>query len=602
MRQFLKFMLASMLGTLLVGGVLIFLLIGTLAAIGAGFAARSSTTTIADASVLQITLDKEIKDRGSKDQFDLDLGPFQAKSHIGLNNILNSLEHAKTDDRIKGIFLDLVMVDAGFATLKEIREKILEFKAESGKPVIAHSEFYTQAAYYLATAADEIYLQPKGDVDHRGLRSEGMFLKGLFDKLDVDIQLIRGSNNRFKAFGETFTEERMSEANREQVRTLLRDMWSEHRSALSTARGISESRIDQIADSMLVRSDISAQTHNFINGARYVDEVHDILRERMALESGTEIDFASLRTYARSFTPRSKRSGSKNSSRDKIAVIYAEGSISSGKNSDGTIGSTSLGETLREAREDENIKAVVFRVNSPGGSALASEIIWREVKKIAEIKPIVVSMGDVAASGGYYISAPATRIFAQPTTITGSIGVFGMIPNMQGFFKNKLGITFDVEKTHRYADMLTVSRPLEPQELRIMQAYVDDIYETFKQRVAEGRGLTVEAVDEIGQGRVWSGTEALRLGLVDELGGLEAAIAEATRLAGLEDPRRVELPEQKEFFEQLMEELGGGVRSWAAMQLLGDADLQLLHQFERVRQARQQWGIQARMPFDLEIQ
>nr|MDQ3101249.1 signal peptide peptidase SppA [Bacteroidota bacterium] len=383
---------------------------------------------------------------------------------------------------------------------------------------------------------------------------------------------------------------------------ILRDLWSEHLSAVSSARNIDQDRLNMIADSMLVRSDISAIEHNFINGAKYVDEVHDILRERMELEADKEIEFASLKDYSKSFTPHA-REGNSNGNKDKLAVIYAEGSISSGKNSDGTIGSTSLGETLREAREDDDIKAVVFRVNSPGGSALASEVIWREVKMIAEKKPIVVSMGDVAASGGYYISAPATKIYAEPTTITGSIGVFGMIPNMQGFFNNKLGITFDGEKTHHYSDMLTVSRALTDPELRIMQSYVDDIYETFKQRVAEGRNLDVALVDSIGQGRVWSGSEAKRLGLVDELGGLEMAIAEAARLAELGDNyRHIELPVQKDFFQQIMEELDGGVRIWAATQLLGDEDMKLANQFKKISDAKKQWGIQARMPFDLVIE
>ncbi len=601
MRQFLKFMLASMLGTLLVGAVLIFILIGTLAALGASLAAEGKTATIKDGTVLQITLDKPIKDRGSKEQFDLDLGPFSAESHIGLNTILESLEHAKSDDKIEGIFLDLIMVQGGFATLKEIREKLIEFREESGKPVIAHSEFYTQAAYYLATAADEIYLQPMGDVDYRGLSSEGMFLKGLFEKLDVDIQLIRGSNNKFKAFGETFTREDMSAENREQIRMILDDFWNEHRTAVSSARNIDPQRLDIIADSMLVRSDISAMEHDFITGAKYLDEVHEIMRERMGLDAEKKIEFAKLKEYSKSFTPAWAKP--KKGSKDKLAVIYAEGSISGGKNSDGTIGSTSLGETLRKAREDEDIKAVVFRVNSPGGSALASEIIWREVYLIAQEKPIVVSMGDVAASGGYYISAPATKIFAEPTTITGSIGVFGMIPNMKGFFNNKLGITFDVEKTHRYADMLTVSRPLDDREMRIMQLYVDDIYDTFRERVAEGRDMSVEKVDSIGQGRVWTGTDAKELGLVDELGGLDMAIAEAARLAELGDEfRRVELPVQKDLFEQLMEDFGAEMKTWAAVQLLGSEDLKLIDQFKRVNEAKEQWGIQARMPFDVVIE
>jgi protease-4 len=604
MRQFFKFMLASMLGTFLVGAILIFILIGTIAAM-ATMAGSGKSHAVKDNSVLRITFDKEIKDRGNKDDLDLDFGPFSGNTHIGLNTILASLENAKTDDKIKGIYLDLVMVNAGFGSLKEIRDKIIEFKQESGKPVIAHSEFYTQAAYYLATAADDIYLQPKGDVDYRGLASEPMFLKGLFEKLEIDIQLVRGSNNKFKAFGETFTEDKMSEPNREQIRMLLKDFWNEHLAAVSTSRNVSIDRLNVIADSMLVRSDISAAQLNFITGAKYHDEVHTIMRERMGLDADKKIEFADLKDYSKSFshpTKNPKDKTSTTSGKNKLAVIYAEGSIASGEDEDGTIGSTSLGETLRDVREDDDVKAVVFRVNSPGGSALASEIIWREVKLIAEKKPIVVSMGDVAASGGYYISAPATKIYAQPTTITGSIGVFGMIPNMQGFFNNKLGITFDVEKTHKYADMLTVSRALSDEELRIIQLYVDDIYGTFKERVAEGRRLSVEMVDSIGQGRVWSGTEAKRLGLVDEMGGLEEAIAEAARLAELgDDYKQVELPEQKDFLEKLMEDLNANAKIWAATQVLGTEDLEMLSQYKRIQEAKKSFGIQARMPYDLTI-
>ena len=604
MRQFFKFMLASMLGTFLVGAILIFILIGSIAAMAA-MAGSGKTAEIKNDSVLRITFDKEIKDRGRKDDFDFDFGPFSGSQHIGVNTILASLEHAKTDDKIKGIYLDMVMVQAGFGSLKEIRDKLIEFKEESGKPVIAHSEFYTQAAYYLATAADEIYLQPKGDVDYRGLASEPMFLKGLFEKLGIDIQLVRGSNNKFKAFGETFTEDKMSEPNREQIRKLLADFWNEHSNAVSTARNIPVDRLNVIADSMLVRSDISATQHNFITGAKYFDEVHEMMKERMELPLDKKLEYADLKDYAKSFNHPSKRAKDKTSTtsgKNKLAVVYAEGSIASGDNEDGTIGSSDLGETLRDVREDDDVKAVVFRVNSPGGSALASEIIWREVKLIAEKKPIVVSMGDVAASGGYYISAPATKIYAQPTTITGSIGVFGMIPNMQGFFNNKLGITFDEEKTHKYADMLTVSRPLSDQELRIIQLYVDDIYGTFKQRVADGRGLDVAMVDSIGQGRVWSGTEAKRLGLVDEMGGLEDAIAEAARLAELgDDYKQVELPEQKEFFEELLEELNTSAKTWAATQMLGTDDLEMLGQFKRIQKAKKSFGIQARMPYDITI-
>ena len=480
--------------------------------------------------------------------------------------------------------------------MKEIREKIIAFKQESSKPVIAYSESYTQGSYYLATAADAIYLQPKGDLTYHGLQSEYMFYKGLFEKLDIDVQFIRGSNNRFKSFGEVFTEDHMSEANKEQNRALLTGLWAEHRRAVAENRKLEPARLDLIADSLMVRNADSALELGMVDGVKYRDEVLDILRERMGIEADKDLELTELGTYARSFKP----DHSTGNSDQKLAVIYAEGGISSGESEDGTIGSTSLSATIREAREDSSIKAIVLRVNSPGGSGLASETIWREVKLANDVKPVVVSMGDVAASGGYYIAAPARKIFAEPTTITGSIGVFGIIPNMQGFFKNKLGITFDGLKTHKYADMPTGTRPLTQHEKDIIQGYIDDFYTGFKERVAEGRNLTVAQVDSIGQGRVWTGEDAKRIGLVDELGGLEAAIAEAANLAGLSDLKRVEMPEQKDLFEQIMADLNGSASAWVAATMLGE-DLDLLKQFTKVKQAKEMIGVQARMEYDLDV-
>ena len=595
MRQFLKIMFASMLGTFLIGVVLLFLFIGTIAALGSTFASAGKRTSVKDNSVLHLNLDGEIQDRGMKEPFDLDLGPFQAKSPIGLNTVLASLEHAKTDDKVKLVFLDLGTTQTGFATLREIRKKLLEFKEESGKPVIAFSDSYTQATYYLATAADKIYLQPKGDLAYMGLQSEYMFLKGLFEKLDIDMQFIRGSNNKFKSFGEVYTEERMSPANREQVRRILDGLWAEHLAAVSEKTGHDAGRLNAIAESLLVRNADKALGLGMVDGLMQRDEVLDILREHLALEDGKKIEFADLRQYSRSFDSNQGRSG-----KGKVAVIYAEGSIVTGESSDGSIGGTSLSETIREAREDSSIKAIVLRVNSPGGSGLASDIIWREVKLAREVKPVLVSMGNVAASGGYYIAAPATRIFAEPTTITGSIGVFGIIPNMQGFFNKKLGITFDGEKTHQFADLMSLNRPLREDERLIIQQWIDDFYQGFTERVAEGRNMSLAQVDSVGQGRVWTGTDALAIGLVDELGGLEDAVSAAAELAELEEYRRVELPRQMDLFEQLMKDLNSEVRVWAATQFLGE-DAKLLMQFKRAQEATRETGILARMPFDLII-
>lgn len=598
MRQFFKFMFASMLGTLLVGVVLLLFFIGSLVAmVGSGLSAGKKEVSIKDGSVLHLKLDEEIVDRGSKDRMEFDLGPFAAENTTGLNVVLAALQQAKTDDHIEGVFLDIGSIPAGFATLTEIRNKITEFREESGKPVIAYSEQYGQGAYYVATAADAIYVQPKGDLLYHGLQSEYMFYKGLFQKLGVDMQFIRGSNNKFKSFGEVYTEDHMSEANKAQIRAIQDGLWSEHLNGVSTRRGIAKERLNTIADSLLVRNAAAAEALGMVDGLKFRDEVLDLLKERMGLDTKKEVRLVDVHKYGRSFTAGKAKNPT---TKDKLAVIYAAGSIVTGKSGDGTIGGTSLSETIRKAREDSTIKAIVLRVNSPGGSGLASDVIWREVKLATEVKPVVVSMGDLAASGGYYISAPATKIYADPTTITGSIGVFGIIPNMKGFFNDKLGITFDGTKTHRYADMMTVTRPLDPEEKRIIQGYIDEFYEGFKQRVAEGRNMTEAQVDSVGQGRVWTGVDAKRIGLVDELGGLEDAIAAAAKLADLEDHRTVELPEQKELIQQILDDLSGNAKAWVATEMLGE-DAELLRQYKRAAEVRTQTGIQARMPFDLII-
>ena len=597
MRQFLKFMFASMLGTLLIGVVLLFLFIGSLVAIGSGISANAKQTSVKAGSILHLELDQAIVDRGSEEDLLLNFGPFKGAGTVGLNQVLASLENAKTDDHITGILLDLSGLEAGFATVKEIREKLVLFKKESGKPIIAYSDTYSQGAYYLATAADKVYLQPRGDLQFHGLRSEYMFFKGMFEKLDIDVQFIRGSNNRFKSFGEVFTEDHMSEANRQQNRVILDGLWDEVLTAVGGSRGLDKARLNDIADSLLVRNADDALRLGMVDGMIYRDELIADLHERMSIPTDEDLEMVSLGKYVRSFTPADMKRPASNG---KLAVVYAEGDIVSGESNEGSIGSTDLSAAIREAREDSTIKAVVLRVNSPGGSGLASDVIWREVELCTKVKPVVVSMGDVAASGGYYISAPASYILAESTTITGSIGVFGIIPNMQGFFKNKLGITFDGEKTNKHADMFTVSRPLSDEEKRIIQGYIDEFYEGFKQRVADGRKMTVAQVDSISQGRVWTGTDALRLGLVDGIGGLEAAVQKAAELAGISDYKRVELPKQKDLFQQIMEDLNGTARSWVAAQMLGE-DAAMLKQCQKAKSATERTGIQARMPFDLMV-
>lgn len=605
MRQFLKFMFASMLGTLLVGLVLMMLFFGFLAALGSAFSMDRKATSVDSNSVLRIKLDRPIVDRGAKDQFDLDFGPFKGTSKLGLNDILENIEKAKYDDRIKGVFLDLGMVDAGLTTLKEVRDKLIEFKAESDKPVVAFADVYTQKTYFLASVADQVFMVPQGDLDMRGLRSEMMFFTGMFEKLGVDIQFIRGSDNEFKSFGEAFTRKDMSPANKLQVKALIDGIWSNYITEVGAQRGLDTAQLNAIAGEMRVRTAEDAVTTGLVDSLLYRDQVLASLKQRMGLETEKDIKFVGLGDYTKARVAKVKPEKDVSEvtrKRDKIAVVYAQGDIVDGESSDGSVGGATLSHAISQARKDTTVKAIVLRVNSPGGSGLASDVIWREMVLAKAEKPVVVSMGDVAASGGYYISCAADRIYAEPTTVTGSIGVFGMIPNMKGFFNEKLGLTFDGVQTHKYAGMMTVTRPLTAEEKGIIQGYVDGFYDTFVERVATGRGLRTGQVDSIGQGRVWTGADALRIGLVDELGGMVAATEEAARMAGLEegDYRIVGYPEQKDIFEELTESLNLQTRALLTRGLLGE-DADLLHRLEQVQSARRMSGIQARMPFAMEL-
>lgn len=608
MGQFFKFMFASMLGFILGSVVLFFLLIvmvmGAIGAAASSYSFEGKPASVEENSVLHMELTQQIVDRGNKEELLFDFGPFKGATELGLNDIVKDLEKAKTDDRIKGVFLDLgFSVNARMATVKEIRDKLIEFRKESGKPVIAYAELYTQGTYYLASAADQVYLVPEGDLDFRGLQAEMMFMKGLFDKLGIDIQFIRGSNNKFKSYGETFIYKEMSPENERQLTELIGGLWDQYLTAVGDSRKLDKTKLNGIAENLTIREGKDAVDAGMVDGLKYRDEVIAILKEKMGLDADKDLKLASLGKYTRATVPKksTEKAGS-GFKKPKVAVVYAQGDIMSGESEDGSIGSTTISEAIRDAREDTTVKAIVLRVNSPGGSGLASDVIWREVDLAKKSKPVVVSMGDMAASGGYYISCAADRIYAQPNTITGSIGVFGIIPNMQGFFNDKLGITFDGVKTNKYADMMTTSRPLTAEEKSIIQGYVDKFYETFKERVAEGRKMTVAQVDSIGQGRVWTGQRGKELGLVDEIGGLEDAIAGAAELAKLAegDYRTVDYPEQESIVEQLMKNLDGGAKLWVRQEAFGE-DVELLHQFEAVRKARGMMGVQARMPYDLEV-
>ena len=589
MKQFFKFMFASMLGFLLSAFLLLFLLFGMIASL-ASFT-KKDTVTVSESSILHLTFSSEIVDRGGRNPFDdFDFFSMSSSSAIGLNVIINNLKKAKEDKNIEGVFLDLTSLRTGWATSSEIREALLDFK-ESGKFIISYGEMYTQNAYYLSTVADEIYLHPEGAIDFRGLNGQVLFIKNMLDKLGIDPQIIR--HGKYKSAGEPFFLEQMSPENREQVLSYISSMWNNILGDIAETRGLSLNHLNEVADAFNTRNADLALEHQMIEGIKYHDEIRELLLEKVGKEKDKDLNLISLAKYDRAPQPKGTVAPR---SRNKVAVVYASGNILPGEGGERTIGSN-VAKAMREARLDTTVKAIVLRINSGGGSALVSDVILREVKLAAEAKPVIASMGDVAASGGYYIACAADLIMVNPNTITGSIGVFGMIPNMQNFFNNKLGITFDNVKTNELADLASVSRPLNTREREIIQESIEQVYETFIGHVAEGRKMPADLVDDLGQGRVWSGSEARQNGLIDEFGGLSDAIAKAAELAELDDYRTVELPQRKELFEKLLEDFGG-IQERIIERRLGAA----YHYYKQVEELNQMTGILARMPYDVVIE
>ena len=594
MKQFFKTLLASVLG-LFLGSFLIIILFIIIIVSFSGGGEESFNTK--ENSVLYMTLNQKVVDNASNGILDhIEIPGMNDQKKLGLNDLTSSLKRAKTDDNIKGIYLDLSSNPGGLGTIEEIRNAIIDFK-ESGKWVIAYSEYYSHFNYYIATAADEIYLYPEGEVDFRGFRTELMFFKGALEKLDIVPQIIRGSNNKFKSAMEPFMYDQMSDANREQTMKYLTSMWGHLLNGVSVAREVSIDELNMMADSVLIQSAADAVKYKLVDKAMYKDEVLSLLREKLEIEENDDIETACFMDYIKYEDPEAKLKKELGDDEDKIAVVYATGSIESGNGDDETIGSERISKAIRKARLDSTVKAVVLRVNSPGGSALASDVMWREMVLCKAEKPVIVSMGDVAASGGYYIACPADRIFANPTTITGSIGVFGMLPYTGDFFKNKLGITTDRAMTNAHSDMGSSFRMLDDFEFNTIQKGVDKIYMQFTTKVAEGRGMTQPAVDEIGQGRVWTGIDALENGLVDELGGLTAAINYAATAAELEDYDVTAFPKEKDPFEQIILEIKGESKTYFAKQALGN-NYKIYEQLDNISTME---GYQMRLPYLIDI-
>jgi protease-4 len=536
-----------------------------------------------------VSLDQPIGERSSDNPFaHFSFGNPDASKQLGLNDIVSTLKKASADSKVRGIYLELSDVPSGQATIEEIRNALIDFK-KSGKFIVSYSEAFTQKSYYLASVSDKIYLNPAGAMEFKGMVGQVMFFKGLLDKIDVQAQVIR--HGKFKSAIEPFLFDKMSEANKVQTLTFITGMWNHMLAGISVSRNIPVEDLNAIANEYKIQLPADAVRLKMVDKLMYKDELFDELKGRVDVKNYKDLKFMKLGKYAKADEPDKK------SSDNTIAVIYANGNIISGEGDEGSIGSERISKAIRKARLDDKVKAVVLRVNSPGGSALASDIIWREMLLTKKAKPVVVSMGDVAASGGYYISCAADKIYAYPNTITGSIGVFGIIPNMKEMFNKNLGITFDEVKTNPYADYITVTRPMNDAEKKIITGDIENIYTTFITHVSEGRKMTVAQIDSIGQGRVWSGVDAKRIGLVDEFGGLNDAIKEAAKLAKLKDYRTMDLPEQKDTFEQLMEAFTGDNTSVFLKKEMGPA----YPYFHYLSQMSKMKGIQALMPYEFDI-
>ena len=588
MKQFLKFTLASIVGVLVAGLLLLFITIGIITAMVSG---SDEPVKSESNSVLLLKFDHQIVDRARKNPLEgLDFGLFQGEKTVGLNDILDCIRKAKTDHNILGIYLNPMDIQAGIATVEEIRSALKDFKT-SGKFIYAYGDAFSQKAYYLVTVADSLVLNPQGSVDFRGLGGERTFFKKGLEKLGVEMQIIR--HGKFKSAVEPFLLDKMSPENRLQTETYLKSMWNEMLTDISASRKMGFDELNDIADAVATfrKADFAKQKH-LVDRLKYKDQVIDDLKKLTNTDAKDDVKAIDIYKYIK--VP--DLNGPKTMARKKIAVIYASGDIDSGTSED-DIKSEELSKTIREARRDSSIKAIVLRINSPGGSAYGSDVIWREVKLAAQTKPLIASMGDVAASGGYYIACAADTIMADRTTITGSIGIFGMIPNFQNLLTDKLGITQDVVTTNEHSDMISVTRPMSAFERDLMQQTIEAGYDTFISRVAEGRKMEKTAVDEIGQGRVWAATNAKEIKLVDVYGGLTEAIELARKMAKLDNYRIVNLPKLKDPIEELMKEFTGSAKAKLMKDELGET----YKYYDQLRGVVSQKGILTRVPYDIEI-
>ncbi len=581
MASFFKTVLAAFLALVIFTLLIFFFTVSAVKGLG-----DDTRPRVADRSVLVIDLGQAYMEQMQQSPLAI-LSNDPEKKIPGLYEVIRLIKKAKNDGSVSGILIKANPSPNGFAASTEIRNALLDFKS-GGKFIIAHADILTQRTYAIANVADTIYVSPQGMFEWVGYSVNYAFVKGTLDKLDIEPQIFYAG--KFKSATEPFRTDKMTEENKLQTSAWMNELYDELLIQTATARKLDTANLRRLANEGSIRTPQHAVEQRLIDGVKYDDEVRDAIKKKLDIGKYERINFITINAYRA--TGNFARSGG-----EKIALIFAEGDIIDGKGDNGRIGSESYRSLLRKARLDRSIKAIVLRVNSGGGSALASENIWREMHLAKQEKPVIVSFGDVAASGGYYIASAADSIFAQSNTITGSIGVFGIIPNMEGFFKNKLGITFDGVQTGPYADAMSVTKPMTEDEKKLIQAEIENVYALFKKRVAEGRKRDTAYIDSIAQGRIWTGTRAKEIGLIDKVGGIEDAVASAAAKAGLTRYQVREFPEREGFLKELLGRSEGPMNEFSLKEELGEENYRIYLQLKRLREITN--TIQARLPFEL---
>jgi protease IV len=588
MKNFLKYTLATITG-IIIASILFFIVM--LASFSAIVSSGNKPVSISNNSILVLKAGVRIPDRGDQNPLSgIDLFNMTFAPAPGLNEILHNIEKASDDHKIKGILIENGLLPSGWATTEEIRNALMKFR-ENGKFVISYTDYIlTQECYYLSTAADKIFINPGSMVDFKGLGSEVMFYKKALEKIGVEVQVIR--HGKFKGAVEPFILDKLSEENKTQIKDYAGSIWNQIISDISKSRGIPDEQLNRLADNLDGNLASDALETKLVDGLMYRDALIDTLKVMSGISKEKDLNLVSMIKYSKVPDPKMTYSA-----KNRIAVVYASGTIVTSRGNDNNIGGNYYADVIRKVRLDTSIKAIVLRVNSPGGSATASDIIWRELDLAARVKPVVISMGNYAASGGYFISAPGTKIYADPMTISGSIGVFGLIPNAGKLLEQKLGLTTEIVNTNKNSDFPSIYRPMNNYEKEIMQLSIEKIYNDFVSKVASGRKMAAGSVDSIGQGRVWSGTSSMKIGLVDELGGLKDAIKGAANLAGIGSYSIRELPVIEDPYTRILSQLCGEIRMNILKKELGES----IKYYNMVQEIKDLSGIQARLPYFIEI-